>query len=459
MMQARHFATGFDVDTFVTHEAPVTFGLFQPEEATRADLNALFAYPMANRAAMPFYVTDAATAASVAETSERVYAAMCDALSWLSRNWWAVPTYFGKDFCERYPAFIDYALWTYENDHEALYGRFDMAMDPATGTITGVYEFNGDTPVMLFESTVLQNWMVAQVNAKNGTDFDQSNTFYPATMAALDKVLHRHRDGSSHVGVLLHAEYIEDMATCETLFQLLDKHPRCAVRIDHIDNIDFDLLSGSETPWQLSGVPLDNMFVLQPWEEIVESCYDDVIVNWRQWGHKTRFFEPAWRWFLANKGMMALVTELLATDEDFAAEHGDLPFLRTYLSPQPFLDAGEAYVEKPLMGRLSNNIRIHDAEGGLSFASDGMYADEPCVYQAYCAPGRVEGRNNFIVGQWMAAYASPEPLVMQAASLCIREFDKPVLDIKNERFIPHLIVGDARPPQRPGEPSGDSFVA
>lgn len=33
-----------------------------------------------------------------------------------------------------------------------------------------------------------------------------------------------------------------------------------------------------------------------------------------------------------------------------------------------------------------------------------------------------------------------ETLMSESSTICIREFDKPILDIKNERFVPHIIV-------------------
>lgn len=442
-MYAVKYPTGFSVDEFVQHEAPVTFGLFHDPETVRSDLDGLFAYPTEHKDAMPFYVFGGREAVHVAQTSEQVYDALCAAMDWLANNRWAIPEYFGTDFCNEYPEFINYALWTWETSQPAIYGRFDMAMDPERGQVTGVYEFNGNTPVMLFESTILQNWLTEKVNAEHGTRYDQHNIYYPEMQKALDKVLKKHRSGKTNVGVLLHAEYIEDAATCETLFQLFDAYEGCDAYIDHIDNVGFDMLPDADSPWTIAGEPMENLFVLQPWEEIVASCYYDVIAHWRSWCHKVQIMEPAWRWFLANKGIMAVATYLLETDVQYRYRYGHLPFLRTYVSPEPFTAAGEAYVAKPLIGRLSNNIRIHGEDGTVNFESDGSYGEEPCVYQEYCPPGKVEGRNNFIVGQWMCPYVDdPAPLVMQASSLCIREFDQPVLSIKNERFIPHLIADD-----------------
>ena len=61
------------------------------------------------------------------------------------------------------------------------------------------------------------------------------------------------------------------------------------------------------------------------------------------------------------------------------------------------------------------------------------------VYQAYCQTGNVAGRAPAILGVWMAPYGD-EPLVMEASTICVREFDDKVTSIANERFIPHIVT-------------------
>jgi glutathionylspermidine synthase len=94
----------------------------------------------------------------------------------------------------------------------------------------------------------------------------------------------------------------------------------------------------------------------------------------------------------------------------------------------------EKCVEKPATGRLSNNIKIWNHNSELVSDTGGFYAEENTVVQVYCAPRRVEGRNNFILGMWMCGD--------MAAGICAREFDTEVLSISNERFIAHIVVED-----------------
>ncbi|WP_415913027.1 glutathionylspermidine synthase family protein [Neptuniibacter sp. QD37_11] len=440
-MKAKYFPINFSIEKNIQPELPITSSLFGAEFVRNDDLESLFSFPKEHQDNMPFYVFNGKEANHITEVSERAYDALCSAVEWLDHNREYVPRFFGKDFCEKYPEFIEYAFWTYQNNVEATYGRFDMAFDPDTGAITGIYEFNGDTPVMLFESTILQNDLTQQVRKAQGNKYDQHNFYYESSVKGIPRAFRSKWGHANNVGIVAHAEYIEDIVTCETLFQIYDSAAGITPYIDHIDNLQDEAGNPeAESIFYITDQPLRHLFKLQPWEEVVESCYDDIISNWREWCEKTKIYEPAWRWFLANKGIWALITHILENDVAFQEKYGDLPFLKTYMSEASFEEAGQPYVQKPLIGRLSNNIVIHDGKGNITFESDGSYGDIDCVYQEYCAPGRVIGRNNFIVGMWMGIYPDTvEPLVMQAASLCIREFDKPVLDIKNERFIPHLI--------------------
>jgi glutathionylspermidine synthase len=132
----------------------------------------------------------------------------------------------------------------------------------------------------------------------------------------------------------------------------------------------------------------------------------------------------------------------MQTDSEFADAYGELPVLETYVTPDVFKARGEMYVSKPLIGRLSNNIVIH-GDGEVKFDSKGSYEGYEVIYQAYHEPHKVEGRNNFILGMWMAPIVEQEThshdLMAEPVTMAIREFDEPVLSIGNERFIPHLV--------------------
>ena len=230
-------------------------------------------------------------------------------------------------------------------------------------------------------------------------------------------------------------DYVEDMATCETVAQAFGA-ARADRNVSFLDlkELDYDHMNLSK-PWiaRNSYKPLDAIYILSPWEEMVDT-FPTMLDHWERWIDNVHLFEPAWRWFLAHKGMTALCTHLCDTKPGFALHHREAAkiLLPTYLK-RPMGAFGNHWVEKPVVGRLSNNIKIWK-DGVVVSDTGGFYSDENTVFQLYTPPRKVEGRNNFILGMWMCGEYS--------ASLCAREFDSEILSISNERWIPHIVVED-----------------
>lgn len=433
-MLCEHHAVSFDLASFVERELPFMSAFYHDGRVLREDLRELFAYPTQHHEAMPFYRIPEAGAQRLAQGLDDTYAMLIAALRRLFADPEALATYVDCDLIRRHgEVFVPYARYTFDARGmvgQSLYGRFDAAVDPQTDTLRGIYEFNGDTPVMLCESINLQNDLTQQVT---GDVQAQWNDWYPhlARMLAGHGLTRQHR-----YAVVCDTRYVEDMATCETLAQCLDAHVTCYF-LD-LAELDYDHLC-VEKPFvvRATGERLDGIFVLSPWEEMVGN-FPLAFSQWQHWARHVALLEPPWRWFLSHKGMLAYVTHLRETDATFAERWSHVPWLRTYLSADVFQQAGEPYVAKPVLGRLSGNVRVYDSAGQLTHETDGPYGDAPCVYQAYCAPGRVPGRNHFILGGWMST--APNARLAQARTLCIREFDGPVLDLRNERFIPHLLT-------------------
>ncbi len=435
-MHVERHAVDFDLVSFVQRELPF-MGAFYTDGATlRQDIQDLFAFPVAQRDALPFYRLSEAGAQRIATGLDDTYAMMIAALRRVLADPQALATWFDGDLMRRHgETFVDYARHTFEARGmvgQSLYGRFDAAVDPVTETLRGIYEFNGDTPVMLCESVNLQHWLTQQVT---GSAEPQWNSWYPE----VSRMLAAHGlKREQRYAVVCDTRAVEDMATCETLAQCLDEHVTCYL-LD-LAELDYDHLQ-VDKPFiaRPTGEPLDGIFVLSPWEEMVAN-FPLAFAQWRHWARHVALLEPPWRWFLSHKGMLAYVTWLRETDTAFAQRWQHVPWLATYLTPEPFQAAGQPYVAKPVLGRLSANIRVVDAQGVTTHQTPGPYGDVPQVYQAWCAPGRVEGRHNFVLGAWMAT--APHARLAQAQTLCFREFDAAVLDLANERFIPHLLALD-----------------
>jgi glutathionylspermidine synthase len=430
----------FDLNQIMVEELPWSQGFYREgaiaDAKFKADVTDYFDYFIKNQDAMPFYTIRQASCAPMELMFERAYAQLVDAVGRLfNENHATIMDFMGCDFLRKHPYFIDYAKWTFRNHgsaRQSLYGRFDAAFDPVTEKVTGIYEFNGDTPTMLFESVNLQTNLCKQFT---GDEEDQLNMFWPTLIHELEEL----GQVPGFVGVLFEQRSFEDMVTAETLAQILGQNNTTLFAT--FEDIDYDHAC-RDKPWVIGERRLDVVFALSPWEEMVEN-FPQGYKEWANWAGNVTFLEPAWRWFASNKGIWAYITYLRESDPaGYGCAWDDVPTLATYMSPEPFIKSGLSYVQKPLVGRMSSNVKIFGDHNELVHESEGPYTDD-CVYQAYCPPGQVEGRHNFIIGMFMVPDAVEDRDDMMdstAATLCIREFESPTLSWKNERFIPHVIV-------------------
>lgn len=422
-MQVVNKSIEFDLETVVAEEVPYLSTFYRYQGELNQDVCDLLAFPVANKAAMPFYTVKDSTTLVLNQQFEDYYQMMVAALQIAFEDRELMDRFFDCHFWREHgDKFLPYAKATFRKKHPALYGRYDACFDPFSEELLGIYEFNGDTPVMLFESVNLQ----ARLSGQLGTD--QYNNWW--------EIFGEKFKGKYHnVAVACGTDYVEDMATCETIAQAFGE---TGSRVSFLDlkELDYDHMNVSK-PWIAKGsdVPLDAIYVLSPWEEMV-SNFPAMLDHWQRWIDNVHLFEPAWRWFLAHKGMTALCTHLVDIDSDFYLKHYNATriLLPTYVEAdiEPSLMGG-SWVQKPVVGRLSNNIKIWH-KGAVESDTGGYYSDECTVFQKYTPPRKVEGRNNFILGMWMCGEHS--------ASLCAREFDSEVLSISNERWIPHIVVED-----------------
>lgn len=421
----------FDIDVLPDY-LPYLSEFYNSKEELKKDVRDLFSFPLANKEAMPFYTISSEGCENIANAAEGTYAAMVDAVEYAFEHRSMVYQFYSCEML-RSPegrSFIDYAEFTFNQRNllsQALYGRFDMAVDPVTDKVTGVYEFNGDTPVMLFESTAMQDDFARQIDRSGESQF---NEYYQYVSESLrDHRLSR----TSKIAVVFNSEYVEDSATCEILNELLGEHVT-AFMVD-IKELDYDHAGGSK-PFMYKDVVLDGMFILSPWEEMV-TAFPAAFLNWKQWAESVAIMEPAWRWFMSNKGIWALMTQMAEESKDWACEWQGLPLLRTYQHKERLL--GQPQVSKPILGRLSSNIEFIGADGGTIVSSEGFYGGTEKIYQELCPAGSVRPGKNFIAGVWMAPNCSRKDLYARAGTLCFREFDNEIIETMNERFIPHLI--------------------
>lgn len=426
-------AVPLQLDELIASELPFCQTLYNHQDELHQDIRDCFSFFLENQAHLPLYEIQESSAQRIQHELSQYYHMLKDALTQAFalpidqlRHWFDCSAAQDVGF----GAFVDYAKATFV-DHaqnrtaftaasSAIYGRLDAVVDPDTGNVVGVYELNGDTPVMLFESINLQNKIVTEL----GEADNQANEWWEVTQNRFRGL------AGKAIAVVCDVSYIEDSTTSETIAQVFDAIG-AQVYFTTIESLNHTLLD-IEKPFRIDGVatPPDAVFMLLPWEEMWSSGRD-VLAHWPHWYKNVHFFEPAWRWFMSHKGLMAWASFLLAEDPDFAERWAQVPHLHTELSPDYFIANNLDYVVKPVIGRLSQNIQIVQNNRVIT-QTEGHYGTEPMVYQQYCPPHPVADRPNMIVGGWLAGD--------HVATLCFREFDGAVLDLQNERFIAHLLV-------------------
>lgn len=452
-MHCNKYAINFDLDRLMDEELPWTQAFYREEPApgqTKGhfyeDVREYFAYPLKHHDALPVYELNMSSCAKVEADFENAYSMLVEAVGKLFNEPQArIMDFMGCEFLRKFPWFIDYAKWTYREHNasarQSIYGRFDAAFNPVSETVTGIYEFNGDTPTMLFESVAVQNMVCEQITGDHEL---QLNSLWPN----MQRLFLQLGAIPGTAAVVFDGGTFEDMATCEVIAQIMGEDNLCLF----VDGSDMEYDYDNPTqPWVINGRDdhLSVIFALIPWEEMIEK-FPEGYQNWERWAPNVTFLEPAWRWFTSNKGIWAYISQLFENDRDFKQRYADVPTLKTELTPDFFKQANMQYVKKPKIGRMSNNIEIFGADGSHKFSTDGAYAGDDCVYQQYHEPFQVNDRHNFIIGMFMTPdMATNYNTIKQAtaSTLCIREFDSPVLGIKNERFVAHILIDDVNDPE------------
>lgn len=444
-MRCNYHNINFNLNALMIEELPWTQAFYREgprpesvsEGAFKADVNEYFSFPVANSAAMPVYELGLSSCAKIETQFELAYSMLVEAVGRLfGESNDTLMHYVGCEFLRKHPYFIDFAKFSYRDfgsARQSIYGRFDAAFDPVKEEIVGIYEFNGDTPTMLFESVAVQNHVCEQVT---GDVEMQLNSFYPLLQTLISDL----GPMPGTAAVIFDQHSFEDMATCEVIAQILGENNVCLFA--DVNDIDYDFTS-KDLPFVIGDDHVSVIFALVPWEEMVES-FPQAYREWANWASNLTFFEPAWRWFASNKGIWAYVTHLFESDVQFYEKYKTVPAIKTYVDTKPFTDFRLPYVAKPKIGRMSCNVEIINGAGETQFKTDGPYPEDK-VYQHYVPPYSVPGRNNFIIGMFMVPDVADNLNSMKsatAATLCIREFDSPVLGVQNERYIPHVLIED-----------------
>ncbi len=438
-MKISHHQTSFTAEDMVAN-SPFSAGM-HAQFYTNADIQQVNLDFFSGKELVPFYEFTDREGRAITLASERMYNMMYDAVNLLFKfHRQYIPGFYGEEFCKAYPQFLNYAFETFKKEQPAMYGRFDIRFDPVSSDIK-FYEFNADTPIMLFESSCINHILAEKAGLGNKQwNFWQEN-FREGMKLFLES-------GKKRMAVVGKLEALCDCLTAEYIYNSMVDVGLTADLLDY-QQLEYDLI---DKRFHCNGVVYDAVYILKPWEEMVEES-PDIIADYPHWIDQCMFFEPAWRWFMSNKGIWAYMWWLFnnkdvegtaASAEIFkfrvkheAAKRYLLPTYMTESKPAEMLD----YASKPIIGRLSNNIKIF-RDGVEAQATEGPYELFPRIVQQYAPPCRSE-RSQFIVGSWMAPYtANQDPHEMEASLLCIREYEGDVTHIDGESFIPHLCRWD-----------------
>src|SRR5690606_29155203 len=155
----RNTAQALSAQNIIEQELPYVNALYNHPVELHADISDWLAFFIKHGENLPMYALDRQAADQICADLTRYHSMLREALDKLMklpleevRQWFDCSAARRPEF----KTFYDYARAVYAQDSRALsrigalYGRLDAAVDPESGKVQGVYEFNGDTPVMLF---------------------------------------------------------------------------------------------------------------------------------------------------------------------------------------------------------------------------------------------------------------------------------------------------------------------
>jgi glutathionylspermidine synthase len=298
-------------------------------------------------------------------------------------------------------AFIKYIEKTWNDDHPAIYGRFDLAYK--NGKIK-MLEFNADTPTSLYEAGIVQ-WFWLQDFDKSK---DQFNSIHEKLIAYWKYLKVYLRPGKLHFTCL--KETLEDLTNTEYMRDCA-MQAGIETKLVYIDDIGWD--EDGKQFVDMENEPITNIFKLYPWEWMAG---EDFGKNILRDSNDSFWIEPAWKMILSNKAILPILYELFPDSE--------------YLLPAYFDEHGMSdYVKKPLLSREGANIDIIKHFGTIELTT-GEYGDEGYVYQELFQLPDFDD-NYPVIGSWVIG--------QEPAGMGIREAKTLITDNKS-RFIPHMIV-------------------
>lgn len=343
-----------------------------------------------------------------------------------------IDEFYQDDTLSRHPYFIEYAKQSFKDNQYSLIGRFDLAID-SSANILGVYEYNGDTPVMLFESLYQQNDMT---NIITNNSYAQFNELFLSIQDIFNKL--SKNNNNLVFASIASSEHLDDFVTAEVIYQAASPYIEKSYLLS-LNELFYEqkgLTSSKHRFFYLNSqdeeIDLTDIFILYPWEDLLNEL-PLAFANWKEWYSYIRFYEPPYKWFMSHKGFMAYMTYLMKHDKHFKEKYGNIPLIPTYTYNHDNLSS---YVEKPVLGRCGNNVTI--VKDNHSTKYDGVYGDCPTIIQNLVPELIIDNRK--IIGCiWTCSDVETNKLT--AETLAFRELpadEFPLAD--NEYYITHIII-------------------
>ena len=294
------------------------------------------------------------------------------------------------------PEFAELCRQSWERDDPSLYGRFDFAYDGVNPP--KLLEYNADTPTALLETSVVQwTWLEEMF-----PQADQFNSVHEKLLAGFEEM-------NGLAGETLYfsceKETLEDLETVE---YLRDLAIQAGLNTQHIYIDDIGWSEDLEVFCDLDNQIIRHLFKLYPWEWMMREKFGKYLLL-----EPMKIIEPAWKLIWSNKAILPIIWE-------FFPDHPNL--LPAYFDS---VKLSHPYLSKPVFSREGGNITIYF--GDREYQTEGIYEDEPLIYQSYYQLSNFDGYYP-IIGAWVIGG--------EAAGICVRE-DEEIVTQDLSKFVPH----------------------
>ena len=293
-----------------------------------------------------------------------------------------------------------YATESWKRKDPSLYGRFDFSYDGKGEP--KLLEYNADTPTSLVESSIAQwVWLEEMFPA-----YDQFNSIHEKlqdAFAAVKSTLPLQQPFyftcvQDHEEDFVTVEYLRDVAV------------QSGLDGRHIFIGDIGFLAEAKRFCDQDNNPIEYAFKLYPWEWLLADEFGENVIN-----GGIRFFEPAWKMILANKGILPLLWEMAPGHKNL------LP---------SFFEEGRItgdVVRKPFFSREGANVVL--TAGGRTYeGTDAHYGTEGHIYQQAHPLPNFNG-SHAVVGSWVVNGLP--------AGIGVRE-DRTPITTNTSLFVPHF---------------------